>query len=449
MRSRGLSLACWPRYTDVMRLLPVPALAGVMLMLPGACVPGQVEEALPCSAGTLHMLTSSPAGEDPAFSAVFDIFSSRCPGVRLVEEIPLNQVTQAGQFLNDMASGDPPDLFQFDAGRRSLHVSNDVPGALYEPLDFLFDHEGWGDAYPAGTFESLATFDGHIYQLPYVSHRQNNLVFNTAIFAERGLTPPTTWDEFFPLADRLRAEGIPPLALALSDQDVWTAAILFESIFLGIAGPDAYAEFWAGRREANDPDYVQALRVFARVAAYATDDAATLSYMDSIVRVADGTAAMTVQGSWCNGSLASLGSQPGSTWQQTTSPGTEGLFVMAAGSMMLPLGAKQRHNGIAFLQVLGSREGQQAFANVQITPGLRNDLTFENASLQALADEQAIARVVINQASSVPDRYLRASDASIANFARAVTSSSVDVDAAVARAVQEIASAYPILRQGF
>jgi glucose/mannose transport system substrate-binding protein len=420
--------------------------AGAVLAVGAGCAPAVVERGLACSPGTLHILSGTPAGEDPALAAVFDLFADRCPGVTLVSEVPLNQVTQAGQFLDDMERGDPPDVFQFDAGRRSLRITTAKPGELYEPLDFLFDAEGWGDAYPAGTFEALAMADGHVYQLPYVSHRQNNLVFHTATFAERGLAPPATWDDFFVVAEALRADGIAPLALALSEQDVWTAAILFESIFLATAGPDIYADFFAGRLAADAPAYVEALRLFARVARYATADASTLSYMESITRVAAGTAAMTVQGSWCNGSLAASGSAPGSTWEQTTTPGTQGMFMMAAGSIMLPLGAKERHNGIAYLQVLGSKDGQQTFADVQITPGLRNDLRFDNPVLQALADEQGSARVVVNQASSVPDAYLRASDASIAAYARAVTTPDADVDAAIARAVQDIAGAYAILQ---
>jgi glucose/mannose transport system substrate-binding protein len=424
----------------------LPVAVGVALLAGAAACSPTADDGALCAPGTLHILSSTTAGEDPALSAVFNLFAERCPGVSLVSETPLNQVSQAEQFLDDMARGDPPDLFQFDAGRRSLHVATVEPGALYEPLDFLFVAEGWGDAYPAGTFEALATYDGHIYQLPYVSHRQNNLLFHTDTFATRGLTPPTTWDEFFVVADALRAEGIAPLTLALSEQDVWTAAILFESAFLATAGADTYAAFYAGERSPDDAAYVEALRLFARIASYATVDAATLSYFESLTRVAEGQAAMTVQGSWCNGTLATVGSQPGSTWQQTTAPGSQGIFLMAAGSMMMPLGARERHNAIAFLQLLGSQLGQQTYANVQITPGLRNDLQFDNPAIQTLADEQATARVVINQASSVPDAYLRVSDASIADFARAVTVPDADIDAAIARAVQQIAGAYPLLR---
>jgi hypothetical protein len=102
-------------------------MAGACGLLASGCTSGAATTELGCSPGGLHILSGFPAGEDPAIAAVFALFAERCPGVSLIDEIPVNQVTQAAQFLDDMANNRPPDLFVFDAGKRSLQISTADP----------------------------------------------------------------------------------------------------------------------------------------------------------------------------------------------------------------------------------------------------------------------------------------------------------------------------------
>ena len=43
----------------------------------------------------------------------------------------------------------------------------------------------------------MITYNGEIYSVPANIHRGNVLFYNKKVFADNGLTPPTTWDEFF------------------------------------------------------------------------------------------------------------------------------------------------------------------------------------------------------------------------------------------------------------
>nr|WP_281011952.1 extracellular solute-binding protein [Pseudothermotoga thermarum] len=69
-------------------------------------------------------------------------------------------------------------------------------------------------------------------------HRANVLWYNKAIFEKYGLKPPTTFDEFFDVAEKLKARGIIPLALGTKDG--WEAAHAFETVLIGTLGAEGY-----------------------------------------------------------------------------------------------------------------------------------------------------------------------------------------------------------------
>ncbi len=55
---------------------------------------------------------------------------------------------------------------------------------------------------------------------------------------------PTTWDEFFVAADKLKEVGIPAMGLGEADQTM--AAHIFESILVSVFGPDDYRGLFDG-----------------------------------------------------------------------------------------------------------------------------------------------------------------------------------------------------------
>jgi glucose/mannose transport system substrate-binding protein len=57
----------------------------------------------------------------------------------------------------------------------------------------------------------------------------------------------------------------------------------------------------------------------------------------------------------------------------TTAPGTEGLFMVLSDSFGLPKNAPDRDNAIAFLRIIGSRAGQDAFNPIKGSIPARTD----------------------------------------------------------------------------
>jgi len=297
-------------------------------------------------------------GEADGLAEMFKIYSGKYPDVEVV-----NATVAGGAGSNAKAvlatrmnAGDPPDSFQVHAGHELIDTW--VTADKMEPVTSIFKDNGWMDKYPQGVIDILS-YDGEIWSVPVNIHRSNVLWYNNKILADNGLTAPTSFDEFFAAADKLQAAGITPLALG--DNGIWTATHLFESILLGTMGPEKYKGLWNGTTDWNGPEVTQALNTMVKMLGYINEDHAALSWDQAAQLVADGDAAMTIMGDWAEGYFKSKGMTPNLEFGWVPSPSTSGNFIMLSDSFGLPKGAKDRANAVAWLEVCGSKEGQDAF----------------------------------------------------------------------------------------
>ena len=156
-----------------------------------------------------------------------------------------------------MQGNDPPDTFQVHGGAE-LNEGWVAAGKM-EPLNDLYEEQGWMDQFPEDLIE-LVSKDGKIYSVPVNIHRGNVLWYNKKIFEEHGLEPPKNFDEFFKMAEKLKAKGVTPLALG--DKEPWAATHLFETVLLGTLGPEDYNKLWQGKLAFDDPKVKKAFETF-------------------------------------------------------------------------------------------------------------------------------------------------------------------------------------------
>ncbi len=324
----------------------------------GVC--GAVTVAPPSAlAGDLEIFSWWTAGgEADGLNAMYGVFGGLNPGIEII-----NATVAGGAGSNAkavlatrMQSGDPPDSFQVHAGHELIDTW--VVADKMEPVTFIFEDNGWLDDYPQGVIDVLS-YEGEIWSVPVNIHRSNVLWYNTAVFEANNLEPPTTFAEFFEVADALQAAGVTPLALG--DNGIWAATHLLENVLLGTLGPEAYRGLWTGQTDWGGPAVQEGLDNFARMIDYVNEDHAALSWDQAAQLVADGDAAMTIMGDWTQGYFTSLGLSPNVEYGWVPSPGTEGIFMMLSDSFGLPKGAPHRDAAIAWLTVAGSKEGQDAF----------------------------------------------------------------------------------------
>ncbi len=375
--------------------------------------------------GNLEIFSWWAGDEGPALEALLDIYKQQHPKVEVI-----NATVTGGSGVNAkavlktrMLGGEPPDSFQVHAGQELIGTW--VKADRMEDLTPLFKEMGWMDVFPKGLVKLIGTDKG-IWSVPVNIHRSNVMWYIPANLKKWGVSAPTTWDEFFAIAPKLKAAGVTPLALAQN----WTANHLWESVALASLGPDKWDALWSGKLGFDSPDVVKAWELFGKILKYTNADASSLSWQQATDMVIDGRAAFNIMGDWAAGYMTTTKKLvPGKGYGWVASPGTTGEFLFLADSFGLPKGAPHRDNAIAWLKVLGSRQGSDAFNPLKgsISARTDSDLSKYNDYLKSAAADFGKDRVVGSLAhgvaanetfmggfASIMEMFLKTKDASMA-----------------------------------
>lgn len=349
--------------------------------------------------GELEIFSWWAGDEGPALQALIDIYKKQNPGVKVI-----NATVTGGSGVNAkavlktrMLGGEPPDSFQVHAGQELIGTW--VKADRMVDLTPLFKEMGWMNVFPEGLVKLIGTDKG-IWSVPVNIHRSNVMWYVPANLEKWGVKAPGSWDEFFTAAEKLKAEGVLPLALAQN----WTANHLFESVALASLGADNWDALWSGKLKFDSPEGVKAWELFGKVLGYTNADASSLSWQQATDMVLDGRAAFNVMGDWAAGYMFTTKKLvPGKGFGWVASPGTGGEFLFLADSFGLPKGAPHPDNAKAWLKILGSKEGSDAFNPIKgsISARTDSDLSKYNDYLKSAAADFGKDRVVGSLAHGV------------------------------------------------
>ena len=310
-------------------------------------------------------------GEVEALNAIYDIYTAQYPDVEIVNAALAGGAGQGGNMKalleTRMMGGQPPDSFQVHLGRELID-SHVIPDRM-EPLDWLYEEEGWNDIFPQELID-IASYDGKPWSVPVNIHRSNVMWYRPSLLEAAGLSaPPATWDEFFVAAEALKTAGINALAVAEIEPNF--CGHVCESLLVAKLGPDTYRGLFDGSTGWDHEGVTQALETLNMALDYANSDYLSTSWGDINDRfVADTAPAMMIMGDWTHGVLMSKGF---TDYRWAPAPDTDGIFVVLSDSFGLPKGAPHRDNAINFLRICGSREGQDAFNPIKGSIPARTD----------------------------------------------------------------------------
>lgn len=202
------------------------------------------------------------------------------------------------QVLNTrLSAGDAPDVFGV------------FPGTKFHPqaeAGFLMDLSGepWVDNLLEGA-KFVSTYDGKVMTLP-IDANVIGVIYNKQIFADLGLEPPTTWDGFLQTCDTIKEAGITPISLGL--QSAWVTQLIPYAMAPSAIYRDNLnfdAQMYAGEVTFVGSPWEQMMADYLDLEARGcfNDSALGTDYNLSTDLMANGEAAMLVQGNWAVAAL--------------------------------------------------------------------------------------------------------------------------------------------------
>ncbi|WP_026923391.1 ABC transporter substrate-binding protein [Glycomyces arizonensis] len=152
------------------------------------------------------------------------------------------------------------------------------------------------------TRESFS-YDGKVYGMPmYKSYWV--MFYNTNVFDEVGIAPPTTWEEFDQNNAALKDAGVTPLFA--TQEAGWTSSIWFAEL-LSKLDPQFYVALMAGEAKYTDETTQEAMRIWSEMYAKGYFTAADVAWDSEPSLLANGEVAQVPMGTWRNGTFAEAG----------------------------------------------------------------------------------------------------------------------------------------------
>ena len=296
---------------------PLVAATGAVLLAAttAACAGGSGDE--PEGPGALNvwiMQGTNPSAED-FFADVSAAFEEETGATLDVEFVEWGDAHD--RFVTSIAGGTTPDVAE--TGTTWTPEFADA-GAL-APLDEHVDGAGVTDDLVEGLVEA-GTYDEQLYGMPWYAGVRS-LVYNTEMFEQAGVEPPTTWAELEEAAAGLEEEFPDKIAVAVPGDAEFTvypwvwgaggevATLDGETWTSGLDSPGSQEgiEFWTG---------------LATEGGYSSEGATTWRETDVLDSFAAGDVGMAVMGSWTPGAIVDANEDMEGKFAAVPIPGKDG-----------------------------------------------------------------------------------------------------------------------------
>jgi glucose/mannose transport system substrate-binding protein len=250
--------------------------------------------------------------EKEAANAMFKTLTTLYPDMVVVENptIGTKEASPQAVLQARLAAGLPPDTWQMTAG---AELKAYVDKGRIQTIDDVWDGLKYSDLIPR-PLADMVTLQDHKWGIPLNIHFQNVLYYDQKLFGESGLAPPTNFEELMKVGDAARraltsTESAP---IALGTKDKFEAGILFDAIFLDIAGPEHYVDFYKGLLDPKtDPALKTALMRLSALVSNVYSDHTGLTSKQSCDLLISGRAAMVIAGTDAISYFISKGWVPG------------------------------------------------------------------------------------------------------------------------------------------
>ncbi len=357
------------------------------------------------SGNEVEVFTWWAAGSElTGLQALEAVFGEQHPDVEFINGAVAGGAGSAAKDLlqTRLQSGNPPDTFQAHAG---MELQDYIDAGQLEDVADLYGEFGLDDAFPDDLIE-LLTVDGSIYSIPSNIHRSNVVWANPDVLEEAGVDPSVQPESISAWIDDLRKVEESG-AIALSIAAPWTQVHLLETVLMADLGTEAYNGLWTGETDWAGSEVTGALENFETLMGFTNTDRDGLDWPDATQMVIAGDAAYNVMGDWAVALFEENGIERGTGFIDFPVPGSDGQFGFLADSFTLPVGAPHPDGAKAWLETIGSLEGQVAFNKAKGSIPARTDADpaefseYQQTAIESYATDEIVPSLAHGAAASV------------------------------------------------
>lgn len=355
------------------------------LLIAGAAV---VLTALPAAAGELSFWHAYAGQQDKVdfINFALDEFAKVHPDIKL-DVVAAEQSAYKTKLNTAMASGNPPDVFYTLPGG---FLNAFVNGGQMYALDADLAKDGWGDSFLESALAQTSK-DGHAYAVPV---DVDSVVFwyDKALFAEKGWTVPSSYDELLALAETIKGEGVVPFALG--NKDAWPATFWFQYLEMRLKGSGVVSSFVNKDAKATLGD--EATKALEHVAALSSKGYFPIGFngmgdQEANMLFLNGQAAMMLNGTWQIGASADApeGFKLGYFAFPTVKDGAgdqSDVLAGVAATFGISQKAENKADAVTLLKFLTSRQVMTKYVELRKTMVTVKDATTEAAAGPVLFD---------------------------------------------------------------
>jgi ABC-type glycerol-3-phosphate transport system substrate-binding protein len=338
-------------------------------------------------------ITTIPGGQADRFNLLGKNFMAANPDVEVVVNVAGGAETEyKPAFPQIVASDDKPDFaWYWVDGRQYQDIAN---AGLLEPLDDLYESEGWNKVIPESTLRLYTQPDGKKYAVNGGIVWYPQVYYSLDAFEKAGVEPPpadrpywTSMDEFYAACDKLRTAGYEPLTIG--GKEGWIIGHAHDTMLARVATDEQLTDLLFNWRKGSTPltRYTDAEGPWRKANQLLLDMAnkkvfaegfLARSYAEGRALFVQGKAAMYQDGSWAPTPPILYAEAPdlkfGWMLYPQVDPNISAKFLLYAGDgLMIPAGTQNVDLAKQFLAFMMSKEQVIAQISVGIVPS-RTDI---------------------------------------------------------------------------
>ena len=239
--------------------------------------------------GPLVLQSRFTGAEEGGLKGVVAAFDKLGEGKVTINTLPT--ATFDTQLPSYLTSKNPPDVYTWYAGQATRDFADQ--GLLLNLSDV------WKKSltnYSSALKTLSSTKSGEQVFVPS-DYYWWGIYYSKKEFAKLGITPPTTWTDFLADAAKIKAQGVTPVTMGLSDNS-WLSAAWFDYLDLRINGAKYHLDLLAGKHSFDSPEVRKVFAAMKQVLPFLSPSVLGTSYNQSVSDLSTGKAAMYLNGAF-------------------------------------------------------------------------------------------------------------------------------------------------------